>query len=49
MQINLYCDKYENINTNGIKQGYKIRSYFKQMLNKLNIIGGSTFIIPMGT
>jgi preprotein translocase subunit SecY len=40
MQIKFYCYKYENVNTNGIKQGYKIRSYLKQMLNKLNVIGG---------
>ncbi len=40
--------KYKNVNTNGIKQGYRIISYLKQMLNKLDVIGGSAFIYTPG-
>jgi hypothetical protein len=42
--------KYENINTKLIGQSYKTKSYFKLILNKLNVIRGSTIIYtPLGT
>jgi hypothetical protein len=36
--------KYENVYTKGIEQCYRSQSYFKLMLNKLNIMGTCTFI-----
>jgi hypothetical protein len=42
--------KEENINMKGTKRGYGIKLYFKLMLNKLNIMKGSSFIhTPLGT
>lgn len=36
--------KYENVNTKGTEQGCKIRLYLKLMLNKLNVMGDSSYI-----
>jgi hypothetical protein len=42
--------KEENINTKGTKQDYGIKLYLKLTLNKLNIMGGSSFVYtPLGT
>jgi hypothetical protein len=47
---NFIVIKYENINTKLIEQSYKTKSYFKLILNKLNVIKGFTIIYtPLGT
>jgi hypothetical protein len=38
--------KYENVNTKGTKQGYRIRSYLKLMVNRLNILKVLPLFIP---
>jgi hypothetical protein len=38
--------KYENVNTKGTKQGYRIRSYLKLMVNRLNVLKVLPLFIP---